>query len=452
MSLKRALVANRGEIAVRIVRACQGLGIETVLAVSEADRDSLGARIADRVLCIGPASAAESYLRPEKMVAAALGTGCDALHPGYGFLAESPKLAQLCLDNDVVFVGPKPEQIQRMGNKIEARLLAQSFDIPTLPGSQKVTCQEEAVAVVEKIGLPLMMKAAAGGGGRGMKIVERREDIQDQLARAASEAGAAFGDSTLYLERFVANARHVEMQVLGDGYGNVIHLGERDCSLQRRHQKMIEEAPAPNLPEKLRIDIRLAAVRLASRFGYENAGTVEFIVDQDAATFYFLEMNTRIQVEHPVTEMITGIDLIEEQFRIAGGEPLRFSQKDIVFRGHAIECRVNAEVPEANFRPNPGRITAWLPPQAPYIRIDSHCYEGYVVPMFYDSMIGKLIVYGTDRASAIERMKSALKRFSIEGISTTLSFQYELLSRPEFAAGTMHTRLVDQLIRSAGTM
>ncbi len=383
------------------------------------------------------------------MVAAALGTGCDALHPGYGFLAESPELAQLCLDNGIVFVGPKPEQIRRMGNKIEARLLAQQFEIPTLPGSRKVASAEEAREAARNIGMPVMMKAAAGGGGRGMKIVERFEDLETQIARAASEAGAAFGDSTLYLEKYIANARHVEVQVLGDKHGNVIHLGERDCSLQRRHQKMVEEAPAPNLPERVRQEICEAAVRLASHFGYENAGTVEFIVDQDAGDFYFLEMNTRIQVEHPVTEMITGVDLVEEQFRVASGETLRHTQEDIVFRGHAIECRINAEMPEENFRPSPGRISRWLPPQAQYIRLDSHCYEGATVPIYYDSMIGKLIVYGHDRASAIERMKMALERFRIEGISTTLAFQHWLISRPEFVTGTMNTKLVDQLISAS---
>ncbi|GAA4342039.1 acetyl-CoA carboxylase biotin carboxylase subunit [Pigmentiphaga soli] len=445
MAIARVLVANRGEIAVRIVRACQALDIETVVAVSDADRHSLAARIADRAFCVGAASAAESYLNAPRMVAAAVETGCDALHPGYGFLAESPELARLCIDHGVAFVGPSSEQIRQMGNKIEARVLARRYGIPTLPGSEKVASVAEAAAVAERVGLPLMMKAAAGGGGRGMKIVERIEDLPGLFARASAEAGAAFGDSTIYLERYIANARHVEVQVLGDKFGNVIHLGERDCSLQRRHQKMVEEAPAPNLPEALRRGIRDAAVTLAARFGYENAGTVEFIVDQDAAAFYFLEMNTRIQVEHPVTEMITGIDLVQEQFRVAAGERLRFAQDDVVFRGHAIECRINAELPEADFRPSPGRITAWRPPEGPNIRLDTHCHADYLVPMFYDSMLAKLVVYGSDRAEAIARMARALRRFAVEGIHTTLPFQRFLIDRPEFRDATMRTTLVDEL-------
>lgn len=417
-----------------------------MLAASEADRDSLAAQLANRTVCIGPPSPSDSYLNHTKMVTAALGTECDALHPGYGFLAESAELAQACFDNDVNFVGPKPNHIRQMGNKIEARILARDFGIPTLPGSEKVASFEEAAAVAERIGLPLMMKAAAGGGGRGMRIVTRIDSLREQLASASSEAGAAFGDSTLYLERYIANARHIEVQVLGDRYGNVIHLGERDCSLQRRHQKLVEEAPAPNITEKLRFDIRNAAATLARNFGYENAGTVEFIVDQDSGEFYFLEMNTRIQVEHPVTEMITGVDLIQEQFRIANGEPLRFSQGDIVFRGHAIECRINAELPQAGFRPSPGRITRWSPPEGPNIRLDTHCRADYVVPMFYDSMLAKLIVYGSDRTEAIQRMERALQQFSIEGIDSTVAFQHFLIGQSEFKAGTMNTNLVGDLI------
>lgn len=300
------------------------------------------------------------------------------------------------------------------------------------------------------MGLPVMIKAAAGGGGRGMKIVHHVEDIAPAFRRAKSEATAAFGDGTLYMERFIANARHVEVQILGDTHGNVVHLGERDCSLQRRHQKMVEEAPSPNLPDALRNDLREAAVRLARGFGYENAGTVEFIVDQDTDTYYFLEMNTRIQVEHPVTEMITGIDLVEEQFRIAGGEALRFTQSDILFRGHAIECRINAELPEANFRPSPGHITVWSPPQGPNIRLDTYCEQGYSVPIYYDSMLGKLIVYGMDRDTAITRMQRALARFKVEGIDTTITFQRMLIGNPDFLAGTMNTGLVDRLLATIG--
>jgi len=447
MALNRVFIANRGEIAVRIIRACQALDIETVAGVSEADRDSMAARIADRAFCLGPAAAPASYLDPRKLVAAALGTGCDALHPGYGFLSESSEFAQLCLDNGLNFIGPVPEQIRQMGNKIEARQLARKFGIPILEGSQKVATVAEAEAVAAKVGAPLMMKAAAGGGGRGMKIVHDIADLPELFTRASAEAGAAFGDSTLYLEKYIARARHIEVQVLGDKHGSVVHLGERDCSLQRRHQKLVEEAPAPNISEELRQEIRQAAVTLASRFGYENAGTVEFIVDQDAAEFYFLEMNTRIQVEHPVTEMISGIDLIQEQLRVAAGEPLRFSQDEIVLRGHAIECRINAEAPSEGFRPSPGRITRWDPPAGPNIRLDSHCHEGYLVPIYYDSMIGKLIVYGSDRAEAIQRIDNALRRFEVEGIDTTIDLQRFLVTRPEFRDGTMSTMLVDSLLR-----
>lgn len=447
MNITRVLVANRGEIAVRIIRACQALGIETVAAVSDADRDSMAARIADRSFCVGGAAAPESYLSPQKMVAAALATGCDALHPGYGFLAESPALAQLCIDNGVTFVGPKPDQIQQMGNKIEARALARLYEIPTLPGSEKVATVDDAVAIGSKVGLPIMMKAAAGGGGRGMKIVDKLEDLPANFQRASSEAAAAFGDGTIYLERYIPNARHVEVQILADRHGNVVHLGERDCSLQRRHQKMVEEAPAPNLSDALRSAIHGAAVRLAKGFGYENAGTVEFIVDQDAGEFFFLEMNTRIQVEHPVTELISGIDLIQEQFRVASGEKLRYRQDDIVLRGHAIECRINAEMPSAGFRPSPGRITKWEPSQGPNIRLDTHCHTDYVVPMFYDSMVAKLIVYGIDRDEAISRMKQALSRFNVEGIETTIAFQNVLVRSKEFNEGTMNTKLVDRLVQ-----
>ncbi|KPQ05105.1 MAG: acetyl-CoA carboxylase, biotin carboxylase subunit [Rhodobacteraceae bacterium HLUCCA12] len=451
MAIRRVLIANRGEIAVRIIHACEALGIETVLAVSAVDRDTMAARIADQAFCIGAAKATDSYLNPNKMVAAALATGCDALHPGYGFLAESADLAQLCMDNGITFVGPRPDQIRTMGNKLSARTLARRLDIPILPGSEKVMSAEEAVFLGRHLKLPIMLKAAAGGGGRGMMIVHSLCDLVPAFQKVQSESAAAFGDGSIYMERFIANARHVEVQILGDSHGNVIHLGERDCSLQRRHQKMVEEAPAPNLPEALRSDLRSAAVRLAEGFGYENAGTVEFIVDQDDDTYFFLEMNTRIQVEHPVTEMISGIDLIEEQFRVAAGERLGFRQEDILLRGHAIECRINAELPEANFRPSPGCITGWKPPQGPNIRLDSHCHAGYVVPVNYDSMLGKLIVYGPDRDTAISRMQRALARFRIEGIPTTLEFQATLINNPDFAAGTMNTTLVDNLLKLPGS-
>ncbi len=451
MTASRVLIANRGEIAVRIIRACQGLGIETVLAVSEADRDSLPARIAGRTVCIGAASTTDSYLNIKAIVAAALGTGADAVHPGYGFLAESPELAEACAAQGITFVGPRPEQIREMGNKLQARALARQYGLPILPGSERVHSYEEAAKVAQRIGLPLMMKAAAGGGGRGMKIVTDYKDMQQMFGSASAEARAAFGDDTLYLERYIPNARHIEVQVLGDRFGNVIHLGERDCSLQRRHQKLVEESPAPAITEALREQIRQAGVTLARNIRYENAGTVEFIVDQDTETFYFLEMNTRIQVEHPVSEMITGIDLVQEQFRVARGESLRFSQTDVNFRGHAIECRINAELPAEGFRPSPGRIAEWRAPEGPNIRLDTHCYAGYAVPMYYDSLLAKLIVYGCDRTEALERMRRALEQFSVCGIGTTLTFLHFVMGHPDFVAGKVNTNLVEQLIQQMVT-
>jgi acetyl-CoA carboxylase biotin carboxylase subunit len=446
MGIARVLIANRGEIALRIIRACQGLGIETVLAASEADRDTLPARLADRTICIGPAQASESYLNVNVLLTAALATGADALHPGYGFLAESAELAEACAAEKITFVGPTATQIRQMGNKLQARTLARAAGVPMLPGSEQVRSAEEAGAVADRIGFPVMLKAAAGGGGRGMKIVAHRENIAAMFSAAAAEARAAFGDDSLYLERYIAQARHIEVQVLGDRFGNIIHLGERDCSLQRRHQKVVEEAPAPLLSDARRDEIQEAAVKLAAGIAYENAGTVEFILDQQTEEFFFLEMNTRIQVEHPVTEAITGIDIVQEQFRIAAGEKLRFQQSDIVFRGHAIECRINAEEPLQGFRPSPGRITRWQPPEGPNIRLDSHCYAAYVVPVFYDSLLGKLIVYGSDRNEAIDRMRRALEHFSVGGIATTLPFLRFALSHPEFVAGNVSTALVDRMI------
>jgi acetyl-CoA carboxylase biotin carboxylase subunit len=446
VAIRRVLIANRGEIALRIIHAAQALGIETVLATSQADRDSLPARMADRALCIGPAQSSESYLKIDALLTAALESGCDALHPGYGFLAESEQLAEACAKEGIIFVGPTPDQILRMGNKLEARALARQAGVPMLPGSEKVNDFEQAMTIADGIGYPVMLKAAAGGGGRGMKIVPRREDMQRLFAAASGESRAAFGDDTLYLERYISNARHVEVQILGDSHGHVIHLGERDCSLQRRHQKVVEESPAPLLPEALRQSIRDAALKLGRGIAYQNAGTVEFIVDGDIGEFYFLEMNTRIQVEHPVSEMVSGIDLVQEQFRVAAGEALRFTQEDVVLRGHAIECRINAEVPSEGFRPSPGLITVWQPPQGPNIRLDSHCYAGYRVPIYYDSMLAKLIVYGSDRNEAIQRMRSALARFQVEGIGTTLPFLRYAMAQEDFVAGRVNTALVEKMI------
>lgn len=451
MSLGRILVANRGEIAVRVIRSCRALGIETVAAVSEADRDSLAARLADRSVCIGPARAAASYLNVDAMIAAATGTGCDALHPGYGFLAENPQLADACAKAGIVFVGPRAQTIRALGNKVQARAQAVRAAVPVVPGSDGVADYEQAVAVVNEIGLPVLLKAVAGGGGRGMKVVRVMPELRRAFETAAAEARAAFGDGTLYVERFVPNARHVEVQILGDRYGKVLHLGERDCTLQRRHQKLVEEAPAVLVPERLRRRMRQAAVDLAAGVGYENAGTVEFIVDQDQDEFFFLEVNARIQVEHPVTEVLTGIDLVAEQLRIAAGQPLALDQAQIRLTGHAIECRINAEDAADGFRPSPGRIAGCRLPGHGYVRLDTHCYPGYVVPPYYDSLLAKLIVVGADRPEAVERMQTALDEFWVGGIDTTVPFLRALLRRPEYVAGTVHTRWVEGVMTGSGS-
>ncbi len=446
MGISRVLIANRGEIAVRVIRACQELGIKTVLAVSEADRDSLPAQLADRVVCIGPARAAQSYLNCRAIVAAALGTGADAVHPGYGFLAESADLVDACVSSGLTFVGPSADHIRKMGNKIQARALARQANVPTLQGSERIESARQAAEIAAQIGFPVIIKAAAGGGGRGMKLVTDAKDLQHAFVSTSAEARAGFGDPTLYLERYIANARHIEVQVLGDRFGNVIHLGERDCSLQRRHQKIVEEAPAPGVPDRLRVEMQAAAVTLARNIGYENAGTVEFLFDEDSKNFYFLEMNTRIQVEHPVTELLTGVDLVQQQFWIAAGERISFSQPEITLRGHVIECRLTAEVPEHDFRPNAGRITQWQPPASPNIRIDTHCYAGYSVPIHYDSLLAKLIVYGFNRTEAVHRMRRALQAFSISGIGTTLPFLSHLMEWPDFVNGKVTTHLVEDCL------
>ncbi len=444
--ISRVLIANRGEIALRIIRACEDLGIETVLAVSDADRDSLPARVASQCVCIGPASSLQSYLNVNAIITAAVATGADALHPGYGFLAESAELAGACEKEGLVFIGPRADQIRDMGNKLHARALARKFDVPVLPGSEHVHSPDEAIAAAKRIGLPVMMKAAAGGGGRGMKIVAASRDMPSLFRSAAAEARAAFGDDTLYLERYLANARHIEVQVIGDRFGNIVHLGERDCSLQRRHQKLVEESPAPGITPALRQSICEAALRIARGMRYQNAGTVEFIVDQDTGTFYFLEMNTRIQVEHPVSELVTGIDIVQEQIRVASGAKLRFAQEGVVFRGHAIECRINAESPHMGFRPSPGTLAEWSPPEGPNIRVDSHCFPGYTVPPFYDSLLGKLIVYGIDRSEAIRRMRRSLERFTVRGVDTTIPFLKYVFDQGGFADGKVNTALVGTLI------
>ncbi len=444
MSISRVLLANRGEIAVRIIRACRALGIESVVAISEADRESLPSRLADRAVCIGPARSSESYLKVEAIIAAALGTGSDAIHPGYGFLAEKPELAEACEKYQLKFIGPRPDSIRQMGNKLLARAAASGYGIPVVSGSGKVQTVEAAAGMAEELGFPVLLKAAAGGGGRGIKIVTEGKELRGAFETAAAEARAAFGDGALYIERYISNARHIEVQVLGDRLGNVIHVGERDCSLQRRYQKVIEEAPAYSIPGPLREEIRAAAVTLAKNTRYENAGTVEFILDQESGEFYFLEMNTRIQVEHPVTEMITGIDLVQEQILITDGQPLRFSQPDVRFAGHAIECRINAESPGRGFQPSPGEIVEWSTPQGAGIRIDSHCFPGYFVPPYYDSLLAKVIAHGTDRRQAIERMQKALENFTVTGVDTTIPFLCFLLKQTGYLEGKVNTRWLEK--------
>jgi len=449
MSISRVFVANRGEIALRVVNACRALGVETVAAFSEADKDSLPIRAADRAVCIGPPRAADSYLNIEKIISAALTSKADALHPGYGFLAERPELAEACEKKGIKFVGPSAESIRRMGNKLQARSLAKEFGVPVGAGSEKIHDVKEATRLAQKIGYPVLTKAEAGGGGRGMKVVSSSGELKRAFETAAAEAGAAFGDSTLYLERYIANARHIEVQILGDSFGNVIHVGERDCSLQRRHQKVVEEAPAASIAPKLREEIQSAAVTIAKKSGYENAGTIEFILDQDTQRYYFLEMNTRIQVEHPVSEMVSGMDLVQEQIRIAGGAKLSRSQPEIKFSGHAIECRINAESAAHGFRPSPGLITGWEPPEGPHIRLDSHCYAGYRVPPYYDSLLAKLIVHGSNRIEAVGKMQQALENFLVLGIDTTIPFLSFVTQRLDYVKGNVNTRWLESLLATS---
>jgi len=446
MNIGRVLVANRGEIAVRIIKACRELGIGSVAAVSEADRESLPAKMADRAVCIGPPRPADSYLKIDALICAALGTHCDAIHPGYGFLAEQPELAEACEKHGIAFIGPSPENLRQMGNKLLARKIVKDYGIPVIPGSEKVKDVEEAFRKCEEMKLPILLKAAAGGGGRGIKIVTNLEELKPTFETAAAEARTAFGDETLYMERYIPNARHIEVQIAADHFGNVIHMGERDCSLQRRYQKVIEEAPAPSLSPELREAIRRTGATVAKSMNYRNVGTVEFILDQDLGKFYFLEMNTRIQVEHPVTEMISGIDLVKEQIRIAANHPLSLSQSEVRLKGHSIECRINAELPEAGFQPCPGKIREWIPPQGQGIRVDSHCYSGYLVPPYYDSLIAKLITLGADRSEAIERMREALQSFVISGIHTTIPFLQFLLNKSDFMESRINTRWIEEVL------
>ncbi len=445
MQIRRILVANRGEIAARIIRTCRELGIETVLAASEADRDSVPARLADRAVCIGPSRPSDSYLKVDTIVQAALGVRADAVHPGYGFLSENASLARLCEQHDVTFIGPTAAQIEAVGDKLRARSEAQAAAVPVVPGGA-VDSLDAASSLVREIGVPILVKAVGGGGGRGMKRVERLDELPHALELAASEAGAAFGDARVYLERFVTRGRHVEVQVLGDGKGEVIHLGERDCSVQRRYQKVLEETPAPGLSDEFRNRLHEAALRFTRRLAYRGAGTVEFLVDAERDQFYFLEMNARIQVEHPVTEAVTGVDLVAEQIAIASGAGLRLAQSDIRARGCAIECRVNAEDPMRDFQPSPGVVFDVDWPAGPGIRVDTHIAAGSRVPPFYDSLMAKVIVHAPDRPLALERMQLAIAGTRVAGVATNLAFHSAVLGDREFRMGGVDTGFLARLL------
>jgi len=444
MTIGKVLIANRGEIALRILRTCRELGIATVAVYSTVDRNALHVQLADEAVCIGEAPSSKSYLNIPNILAAATSRGVDAIHPGYGFLAENDRFAEICRDHGITFVGPSPHAIRSMGDKSTAKATMQQVGVPTVPGSEGLLeSPETAAELATEMGYPVMIKATAGGGGRGMRLVNSPDQLENLFKAAQGEAEAAFGNPGLYMEKFIDRPRHVEVQVLADRHGNVVHLGERDCSIQRRHQKLLEESPSPALDPALRKQMGEAAVAAARSIDYEGAGTVEFLLDRNG-DFYFMEMNTRIQVEHPVTEMVTGIDLIAEQLAIAGGDPISCKQEDIQLRGHAIECRINAEDSTHNFRPSPGKITGWLPPGGPGVRIDSHVYTGYDIPPFYDSLIGKVIAWGKDRDAALKRMKRALNECAVTGIPTTVEFHLELLNREEFLSGNVHTKFVEQ--------
>jgi acetyl-CoA carboxylase, biotin carboxylase subunit len=443
--LTRVLVANRGEIAVRIIRACFDERIETVLAVSEADRDSLGAQLADRVVCIGPGPAPESYLDVNRVVAAAKLTGCDGLHPGYGFLSEQPELSAECAEAGIAFVGPSDEAMRRSGDKATARQSARELGIAIGEGSDVIGTLDDARSVAEEMGYPILLKAAGGGGGRGMRLVERAEELSGAFAAAGSEAQQAFGDGRIFIERFIRRARHVEVQVLADEHGGVIHLGHRDCTLQRRYQKLIEEAPAPDLPAALEREILGAATALIGSLAYHGAATCEFLVDKERGSYAFLEINSRLQVEHPVSELVTGVDVVREQLRIAGGAPLSVPQDHVHVSGHAIEARVNAESPEQGFMPTPGRVTRWAAPVGSDVRVDSACFPGWTIPPHYDSLLAKVIARGDDRHAAIARLRQALAHLRVEGVSTTAGFARDVLAHPDVESGEVHTRWLEDV-------
>jgi acetyl-CoA carboxylase, biotin carboxylase subunit len=442
--MRRVLIANRGEIAVRIVRACFDSGLESIVAVSDVDRDGLAAQLADRSIVIGPAPATESYLSVDRIVAAALAAECDALHPGYGFLSERAELAEACEEEGIAFVGPPAAVMRRAGDKMSARAVAAEAGVPTGTGSEGLESLEAAIEAAEKTGYPLMLKASAGGGGRGMAIVNEPGDLERRFQSSRSEAQQAFGDGRVYLERYVARARHVEVQVLADTHGNAIHLGERDCSCQRRYQKLVEEAPAAGLDPALADSIRTSAVELAKALDYVGAGTVEFLVDTERGDFVFLEVNARVQVEHPVSELVTGVDIVREQLRIAAGEPLSISQDEVRLDGHAVECRINAENPRNGFLPSPGTVTRWAPPAASQIRVDSHVQPGYTVSPYYDSLLAKVIAWAPDREAALDLMHRGLDRFRIEGVETTTPLLADIVSDLRFATEPVTTRWLEE--------
>lgn len=442
--IKKVLIANRGEIAVRIIRACREMGIETVAVYSEADREALHTKLADEAVCIGPASSGDSYLSMERIISATIVTGADAIHPGFGFLSENAKFAELCERCHITFIGPKSSVIASLGNKQKARNTMIQAGVPVIPGSEKSVGEvTEAASIADQIGYPVIIKAVLGGGGKGMRTAYSPKEFAQSFQTAKKEAKMAFGDGTMYLEHYVENPRHIEFQILADHYGNVIHLGERDCSIQRNHQKMIEESPSIALSEELREKMGEAAVRAAKAAGYVNAGTIEFLLDKSGA-FYFMEMNTRIQVEHPVTEWVTGIDLVKEQIRIASGETLSCTQDEVQLTGHAIECRINAENPKKGFRPSPGTITDMYLPGGKGVRIDTAIYPGYSIPPYYDSMIAKLIVWAKDRQEAIQKMQSALGEMVIEGVHTNIDYQYEILNHPDYLSGNVDVGFIQK--------
>ncbi|MCM3788388.1 acetyl-CoA carboxylase biotin carboxylase subunit [Domibacillus indicus] len=442
--IKKVLIANRGEIAVRIIRACRELGIDTVAVYSEADREALHVQLADEAYCIGPTASKDSYLNFTNIVSVAKLTESDAIHPGYGFLAENASFAELCRELNITFIGPSPEAITQMGTKDVARDTMEEAGVPIVPGSAGIIKDiEEGLTIAAKIGYPVIIKATAGGGGKGIRVARDEAELEKGINMTQQEAATAFGNPGVYLEKFIEDFRHVEIQVLADTHGNVIHLGERDCTIQRRMQKLLEETPSPALNEETRAQMGEAAVKAAKAVDYTGAGTVEFIYDAHAGTFYFMEMNTRIQVEHPVTEMVTGVDLIKEQIRVASGEALSLTQEDVTFDGWAIECRINAENPEKNFMPSAGRVEGYLPPGGFGVRIDSAVYPGYMIPPYYDSMVAKLIVHGKTREEAIARMKRALSEFVIEGVHTTIPFHQKLLEHEVFVSGDFNTKFLE---------